>query len=222
MSEFFAPDLWSNLIGPGIWESIYMISISVVFSHVFGIPLGILLVITEPGHIMEKKSLNRVLGFIVNLGRAFPFIILLVVIVPFTRFVVGTTIGPIGAAVPLTVAAIPFVGRMVEQSLKEVPWGVVESALSMGASPWQVVTKVLLPESLPSLVLGVTITTITLIGYSAMAGVVGGGGLGDIAVRYGYHRRDPVKLWTSVVLILLMVQLSQMIGDSFAKKLDKR
>lgn len=222
MSELFAPDLWTSLIGPGVWESIYMIMISVVFSHVFGIPLGILLVITEPGHIMEKRSVNKVLGFIANLGRAFPFIILLVVIVPFTRFVAGTTIGPIGAAVPLTVAAIPFVGRMVEQSLKEVPWGVVESALSMGASPWQVVTKVLLPESLPSLVLGVTITTITLIGYSAMAGVVGGGGLGDIAVRYGYHRRDPVKLWTSVVLILLMVQLSQTVGDYLAKKLDKR
>jgi len=222
VSEFFAPDLWTNLIGPGIWESIFMISISVVFSHVFGVPIGILLVITEPGHIMERKTLNKVLGFIVNLGRAFPFIILLVVIVPFTRLVAGTTIGPIGAAVPLTVAAIPFVGRMVEQSLKEVPWGVVESALSMGASPWQVVTKVLLPESLPSLVLGVTITTITLIGYSAMAGVVGGGGLGDIAVRYGYYRRDPVKLWTSVVLILFMVQLSQTVGDSLAKKLDKR
>jgi D-methionine transport system permease protein len=199
-----------------------MISISVVFSHVFGIPLGIFLVITEPGHIMERKTVNKVLSFIANLGRAFPFIILLVVIVPFTRLLVGTTIGPIGAAVPLTVAAIPFVGRMVEQSLKEVPWGVVESALSMGASPWQVVTKVLLPESLPSLALGVTITTITLIGYSAMAGVVGGGGLGDIAIRYGYHRRDPVKLWTSVVLILLMVQLSQTVGDSLAKKLDKR
>ena len=222
MSEFFAPDLWNNLMLPGIWESIYMLLISVGFSHILGVPMGILLVITEPGHILEQKTLNKVLGFIVNLGRAFPFIILLFVIVPFTRFLVGTTIGPIGAAVPLTVAAIPFVGRMVEQSLKEVPWGVVESALSMGASPWQIVTKVLLPESLPSLVLGVTITTITLIGYSAMAGVVGGGGLGDIAVRYGYHRREPVELWTSVVLILLMVQLSQTIGDSLAKKLDKR
>lgn len=222
MSEFFAPDMWANLIGPGIWESIYMISISVIFSHILGVPMGILLVITGPGHILEKKTLNKVLGFIINLGRAFPFIILLFVLLPFTRLVVGTTIGPLGASVPLTVAAIPFVGRMVEQSLKEVPWGVVESALSMGASPWQIVTKVLLPESLPSLVLGVTITTITLIGYSAMAGVVGGRGLGDIAVRYGYHRTEPVELWTSVILILLMVQLTQTIGDSLAKKLDKR
>lgn len=222
MSEFFDPSLWSNLIGPGIWETIYMMVVSVLFSHLFGVPMGILLVITEPGHILEQRSINRVLGFIVNLGRAFPFIILLVVIVPFTRLLVGTTIGPMGAAVPLTVAAIPFVARMVEQSLKEVPWGVIESALSMGASPWQIVTKVLLPESFPSLVLGVTITTITLIGYSAMAGVVGGGGLGDIAVRYGYHRRDPVKLWTAVVLILFMVQFSQTVGEGLAKKLDKR
>jgi D-methionine transport system permease protein len=222
MSEVFSPELWTTLIGPGTWETVYMLFISVVFSHVVGIPLGILLVISEPGHIWEKKALNEVLGFITNLGRAFPFIILLVVIVPFTRFLVGTTIGPIGAAVPLTVAAIPFVGRMVEQSLKEVPWGVIESALAMGASPWQIVTKVLLPESLPSLVLGATITTITLVGYSAMAGVVGGGGLGDIAVRYGYHRRDSVKLWTSVILILLMVQLAQTVGDSIAKKIDKR
>jgi len=222
VSEFFDPYLWRDLIGPGIWESVYMLLISVFFSHLFGVPMGILLVITEPGHIMERKSINKVLGFVVNLGRAFPFIILLVVIVPFTRLVAGTTIGPTGAAVPLTVAAIPFVARMVEQSLKEVPWGVIESALSMGASPWQVVTKVLLPESLPSLVLGVTITTITLIGYHAMAGVVGGGGLGDISVRYGYHRREPVELWTSVVLILLMVQFSQTIGEGLARKLDKR
>jgi D-methionine transport system permease protein len=222
MNELFDPSLWSNLIIPGIWDSVYMIVISVVFSHIFGVPLGILLVITERGNIMEMKALNRVLGFITNLGRAFPFIILLVVIVPFTKFVAGTTIGPTGAAVPLTVAAIPFVGRMVEQSLREVPWGVVESALSMGASPWQIITKVLLPESFPSLVLGVTITTITLIGYHAMAGVVGGGGLGDIAVRYGYYRKEIVEMWISVILILLMVQISQTVGNSLAKKLDKR
>ncbi len=222
MSELLNPELWTALIGPGVWESVYMISIAVIFSHILGIPLGIFLVISEPGHIWEKKSLNKVLGFITNLGRAFPFIILLFVLVPFTRFVAGTTIGPTGAAVPLTVAAIPFVGRMVEQSLKEVPWGVIESALAMGASPWQIVTKVLLPESLPSLILGATITTITLVGYSAMAGVVGGGGLGDIAVRYGYHRREPLELWTAVVLILLMVQLAQTVGDSIAKKIDKR
>ena len=222
MNEFFSLALWKDLIGPETWKTIYMIVISVSFSHIVGIPMGILLVISESGHIMEQKSISKVLGFIVNLGRAFPFIILLVVIVPLTRLLVGTTIGPEGAAVPLTVAAIPFVARMVEQSLKEVPWGVIESALSMGASPRQIVFKVLLPESLPSLVLGVTITTITLIGYSAMAGVVGGGGLGDIAVRYGYHRRDPVKLWTAVVLILLMVQFSQTIGESLARKLDKR
>lgn len=222
MSQFLDPSLWKDLIGPGIWDSIYMILMSVGFSHVVGVPLGILLVISEPGHIWEHKRINKSLGFVVNLGRAFPFIILLVVIVPLTRLLVGTTIGANGAAVPLTVAAIPFVARMVEQSLKEVPWGVIESALSMGASPGQIVFKVLLPESLPSLVLGVTITTITLIGYSAMAGVVGGGGLGDIAVRYGYHRRDPVKLWTAVILILLMVQFSQTIGEAMARKLDRR
>lgn len=222
MNELFSTALWTDLIGPETWNTLYMIVISVLFSHIVGIPMGILLVISEQGHIMEQKTINKILGFVVNLGRAFPFIILLVVIVPFTRLLVGTTIGPKGAAVPLTVAAIPFVARMVQQSLKEVPWGVIESALSMGANPRQIVFKVLLPESLPSLVLGVTITTITLIGYSAMAGVVGGGGLGDIAVRYGYYRRGPVKLWTSVILILLMVQFSQTIGESLAKKIDKR
>jgi len=222
VSEILSPELWTTLIGPGTWETLYMIVIAVVFSHLAGVPLGIFLVITEPGHIWENRLINGILSFITNLGRAFPFIILLVVLVPFTRWLVGTTIGPTGAAVPLTVAAIPFVGRMVEQSLKEVPWGVVEAALAMGAGPWQVVRKVLLPEALPSLLLGVTITTVTLIGYSAMAGVVGGGGLGDIAIRYGYHRHDPEKLWTAVILILLLVELTQVLGESVSRRLDKR
>lgn len=220
--EIFTSFFWMQIMLPAVGETLFMIAISVIFAHLIGVPLGILLVITEPGHIMKNPSLNRVLSFITNLGRSFPFIILLVVLLPFTRWLIGTTIGPEGAAVPLTIAAIPFVGRMVEQSLKEVPWGVIEAALSMGATPWQVITKVLLPESLPSLILGVTITTITLIGYSAMAGVVGGGGLGDLAIRYGYHRNEPQKLWTAVILLLVMVEIVQVIGEKLARKIDKR
>lgn len=203
-------------------ETIYMVATSTFFAVLFGLPLGILLVITTPGHIKENKWLNSILGWIVNFGRSVPFIILLVAIVPFTRWLVHTSIGTTAAIVPLSVAAIPFMARVTEQSLREVDKGVIEAALAMGATTSQIIFKVLLPESLPSLVLGMTITAVNLIGYSAMAGAIGGGGLGDLAIRYGYQRfRGDVMLLTVIVLVIL-VQVVQTIGNLIAKSLDHK
>lgn len=211
-----------QLLWRGFLETIYMVPVSTVLAYLFGIPLGIILVITSPGHIAENKLINAVLGFIVNIFRSIPFIILSVFLIPFTKWIVGTFIGTTAVIVPLTVAAIPFVARMVESSLKEIPWGVIEAALAMGASPMQIIRKVLIPESKPSLVLGATITTITLIGYSAMAGFVGGGGLGDIAMRYGFYRYETELMLIVIVVLILLVQALQMIGDLIAARLDKR
>ncbi len=203
-------------------ETIYMVATSTFFAVLFGLPLGILLVITAPDHIKENKWLNSILGWIVNFGRSVPFIILLVAIVPFTRWLVNTSIGTTAAIVPLSIAAIPFVARVTEQSLREVDKGVIEAALAMGATTSQIIFKVLLPESLPSLVLGITITAVNLIGYSAMAGAIGGGGLGDLAIRYGYQRfRGDVMLLTVIVLVIL-VQVVQTIGNLIAKSLEHK
>lgn len=203
-------------------ETIYMVATSTFFAVLFGLPLGILLVITAPDHIKENKWLNSILGWIVNFGRSVPFIILLVAIVPFTRWLVRTSIGTTAAIVPLSIAAIPFVARVTEQSLREVDKGVIEAALAMGATTSQIIFKVLLPESLPSLVLGITITAVNLIGYSAMAGAIGGGGLGDLAIRYGYQRfRGDVMLLTVIVLVIL-VQVVQTIGNLIAKSLEHK
>lgn len=203
------------------WDTFYMTMVSVAFASVLGIPLGVILVITDKGHIKENLALNRVLGSIVNIFRSYPFIILLLALGPFTRFVVGTTIGTTAAIVPLTVAAAPFVARMVETSLKEVNWGVVEASLAMGASTWQIIRKVLLPEALPGIILGTTITAIAVVGYSAMAGVVGGGGLGDLAIRYGYMRFDSVVMVSTVVILIIMVQIMQTLGNILAEKFNK-
>ncbi|HHY61130.1 MAG TPA: ABC transporter permease [Clostridia bacterium] len=212
----------TQLTARGFLDTIYMVSVSTVLAYVFGIPLGIVLVITSPGHIAENRFINAVLGVIVNIFRSIPFIILAVFLIPFTKWIVGTFIGTTAMIVPLTVAAIPFVARMVESSLKEIPWGVIEAALAMGASPMQIIRKVLIPESKPSLVLGATITTITLIGYSAMAGFVAGGGLGDIALRYGFYRYETELMFVVIVVLILLVQVLQMIGDFVASRLDKR
>lgn len=199
-------------------ETLYMVGVAVVVAELIGLPIGILLVVSEKGHILEQLSFNKILSLIVNIGRSIPFIILLVAIIPFTRIVVGTSIGTSAAIVPLIVAAIPFVARVVESSLKEVDSGVVEAAEAMGASPWQIIVKVLLPEALPGLILGFTLTAVNLVGYSAMAGTVGGGGLGDLAIRYGYQRfRGDVMLYT-VIILVVMVQLIQMLGDWISKK----
>lgn len=211
----------ASLLWQATLETLYMTGVATVLAHVAGIPLGVLLVVTDRGHVLEQRLLHEVLAAAVNIGRSIPFIILLVAIIPFTRWVVGTSIGTSAAMVPLTVAAIPFVARLVETALREVDPGVVEAALSMGATPWQVVTRVLLPEALPSLVLGAAITAVSVLGYSAMAGAVGGGGLGDLAVRYGYQRFRTDIMVQTVVLLVILVQAMQAAGDAAARRLRR-
>ena len=192
-------------------------------AYVIGIPLGVFLVLTDPKKgLLPHKAVNAVLGWIVNIGRSIPFIILLVAIIPFTRLVVGTSLGVPGAVVPLVVAAAPFVGRMVEQSLAEVDAGLVEAAQSFGASTWQIVAKVFLWESLPSLIRGFSIVLITLLGYSAMAGTVGAGGLGDIAIRYGYQRYMVDVMIATIVILIVLVQIVQSGCDLAARKIDRK
>lgn len=204
------------------WETIYMVAISTLLSYVFGLALGIILVITSENHVSENKSVNLVLGSIVNATRSIPFIIFLILVIPLTRFLVGTSIGTAASIVPLTLAAIPFVARLVEASLKEIEWGLVEAALSMGANTWEIISKVLLPEAKPSILLGVAITTINLIGYSAMAGIVGGGGLGTLAYYYGYQRYEDSIMFITVIVLIIMVQAIQMIGDRLASQANNK
>ena len=213
---------YGALFAQGTVDTLVMTLASTLFAYVIGVPLGVLLVITAKDGLWPQHALNTVLGWIVNVGRSIPFIILLVAIIPFTRVVVGTSLGVPGAIVPLTVAAIPFVGRMVEQSLAEVDGGLVEAAQSFGANTWQIVCKVMLRESLPSLVRGASITVITLFGYTAMAGAVGAGGIGDIAIRYGYQRYLGDVMIVSIVLCVVLVQVFQSIGDLVARVVDKR
>ena len=211
-----------DIMSGGIVESLYMTVVSTLLAYLFGIPLGVVLFITDKGGIAENRNINSVLGMIVNLLRSVPFIILLVAILPFTRFVVGTTIGATATIVPLVVAATPFVARMVESSLKEVDGGVIEAALSMGSNNWQIITKVLIPEAKPSLIVGSTIAITTILGYSAMAGFVGGGGLGAIGINYGYYRYQEDIMLITVVLLVIIVQIFQETGMKIATKTDKR
>ena len=213
---------YGALFAQGTVDTLVMTLASTLFAYLIGVPLGVLLVITAKDGLKPQRALNTVLGWIVNIGRSIPFIILLVAIIPFTRLVVGTSLGVPGAIVPLTVAAIPFVGRMVEQSLADIDGGLVEAGQSFGANTWQLVTKVYLKESLPSLIRGAAITFITLFGYAAMAGCVGAGGLGDIAIRYGYQRYKVDVMIVSVVLCVILVQVIQSVGDVIARKTDKR
>ena len=213
---------YGALFAQGTVDTLVMTLASTLFAYLIGVPLGVLLVITAKDGLKPQRALNTVLGWIVNIGRASPCIILLVAIIPFTRLVVGTSLGVPGAIVPLTVAAIPFVGRMVEQSLAEVDGGLVEAAQSFGANTWQIVCKVMLRESLPSLVRGASIAVITLFGYTAMAGAVGAGGIGDIAIRYGYQRYLGDVMIASILLCIVLVQVFQSIGDLVARLVDKR
>jgi D-methionine transport system permease protein len=201
------------------WETLYMVGVSASVTVVLGVPLGVLLTVTAPGGLVPRPLLHRLVGLVVNLGRALPFIILLVLVAPITRGVVGTTIASTAAIVPLTIGAVPFLARLVESSLREVAAGKVEAALSMGARRRDVVRTVLLPEARPSLVAGVTVTVVALISYSAMAGAVGGGGLGDFAIRFGYQQfRTDITLLT-VVALLAIVQALQWAGDRWARSL---
>lgn len=203
-------------------ETVYMVSFSAILATLIGLPLGIFILITAQGHIWEQRWLHILLGWVINIGRSVPFIILMVAIIPLTRRLVGTSIGTSAAIVPLTVAATPFLARLVESALKEVDPGVIEAAQAMGASRWETIWKVLLPEALGSIILGVTITTISLVGYSAMAGAIGGGGLGDLAIRYGYQRfRGDIMLQTVIILVML-VQGMQWLGNRLARRFNKR
>jgi D-methionine transport system permease protein len=204
------------------WETVYMVGVSTFITALVGVPLGVLLVATAPGGIAPAPMVNRILGAVVNIGRSLPFIILLVALIPLTRSIVGTTIGSTAAIVPLTIGAIPFYGRLVEASLREVSMGKVEAALAMGSTRRQVVSKVLVPEALPALVAGLTVTVVALVGYSAMAGAVGGGGLGDLAIRYGYQRFQTDVMLVTVVLLVILVQAAQYVGDTVARRLSTR
>ena len=211
-----------SMLAEGTWQSIYMTVAITAISYLIGIPLGVFLVMSDKNGIHPMASLNWIVGGIVNILRSVPFLILMITIQPFTRMIVGTTIGTKAAIVALVVSAAPFVARMVEQSLLEIDHGVIEAAQSMGASNMQIVTKVLLPESLPSLLNGVLVSATTILGYSAMAGFVGAGGLGDIAIRYGYNRYDSGTMLITVVLLVIMVQIIQSVGSRIAKRSDKR
>ncbi|AGP33905.1 methionine ABC transporter permease [Sorangium cellulosum] len=216
MTSELAASLWTATV-----ETLYMTSVSAILVLVAGLPLGVLLVITDRGGLWERPLLQRALGTLVNVGRSVPFIILMVAIVPLTRLLVGTTIGTTAAIVPLVVAAIPFLGRVVEQSLREVDPGLVEAAVAMGSTHRQVILRVLLPEALPSLVRGAALMVISLLGTSAMAGAVGGGGLGDLAVKYGYMRFRTDVMLGCLVVLLVLVQGVQLLGDRLASRFDR-
>lgn len=211
-----------KLLITGTLDTLQMTVISTIMAMIIGIPLGVVLVVTSKGHILENAALNKILGAIVNATRSIPFIILMVAIIPFTRMVVGTSIGTTAACVPLTLAAIPFLARLVETSIKDIQFGVIEAAQSMGASPFQIIRKVLLPEALPTIIDNVTVLIVNLIGYSAMAGAIGGGGLGDIAIRYGYQRFQGDIMLATIIILIIMVQVIQMIGDGLSKVMNKK
>ncbi|MCD7738394.1 MAG: ABC transporter permease [Lachnospiraceae bacterium] len=211
-----------QLFWEGIQETLYMVLLSMLISYLIGTPLGVVLYVTDGNGICKNTVVNTVVGAVVNMIRSIPFLILLVAILPFTRLVVGTTIGAKATIVPLVAAASPYVARMVESSLKEVDAGVIEAAQAMGSSTLQIISKVILPEAKPSLLVGVTISFATILGYSAMAGFCGGGGLGAIAVNYGYYRYDNETMLVTVVLLVLIVQFFQEIGSRLVKRIDKR
>ena len=210
-----------DLLLKSLGETCYMVLIAIVLATVIGLPLGVILTVTRKDHIMPNSLVNSVLGAIVNATRSTPFIILMVAIIPFTRMVVGSSIGTTAAIVPLTITAAPFIARVIESSLLEVDRGVIEAAQSMGASPFQIIGKVMLPESLHSIVLGITLALIALIGASAMAGALGGGGLGDLAIRYGYQRFQMDVMIATVIVLIIMVQGVQSLGNMLSRKLNK-
>ncbi len=210
------------LLTKALGETIYMVAVSMAIASAVGVPLGVLLHTTAKGQILENIFINQTVGSVVNAIRSIPFIILMVAIIPLTRLIVGSAIGTTAAIVPLVIASIPFIGRQVETSIKEVPSGLVEAAQSMGATPFQIISRVLLPEAMPGIVSQLTTVIIALVGESAMAGAIGGGGLGDLAIRYGYQRFRPEVMLATVVVLIVLVQLVQFVGNTLAKKLDKR
>lgn len=211
-----------NLIIDATWESLYMVAAAALLGTLFGGPIGVFLATSRKGELFAAPAANAVLGTVVNAARSTPFIILVVAIIPFTRLVAGTSIGSTAAIVPLTVAATPFIARLVEAAIREVDGGLVETASSFGATPLQIVFKVLIPEALPGLVLALTLAVVSLLGYSAMVGAVGGGGLGDLGIRYGYQRFMPDMMLAVVVVLIALVQAVQTLGDHLARRLNRR
>lgn len=220
LSEFFAE--YGALLAQGTVDTLVMTLVSCAFAYVIGLPLGVCFALTAPKGLHPIRWVNTILGWVINIGRSIPFVILLFAIIPFTRLIVGTSLGVPGAIVPLTVSAAPFVARIVEQSIAEVDPSLIEAAQSFGASNFQIVYKVLLKEALPSIIRGVAITFVNLFGYSAMAGTVGAGGLGDIAIRYGYQRWQADVMLVAVILCVILVAVFQSIGDTVARKIDRR
>ena len=225
MAEIFTPAFWAEyggILAEGVWDTLVMTVMSTLFAYLFGLPMGVLSVLSQPHGIRPHKAANAVLGWIINIGRSFPFAILMVALFPFTKLVMGTRLGLRGAILPLVVASAPFVARMVETSLSEVDAGVIEAAQSMGASTFQIVWKVYLPEAMPSLILGGSITLIAIVGYTAIAGMVGAGGLGDLAIRYGHQRNVPSVMWVTVVILVIIVQVVQSVFSRLSVRIDKR
>ena len=211
-----------KLMLQGIEETFYMVAVATVIGGIIGIPLGITLVTTSKGHILENRFINQILGTIVNIIRSIPFIILMVAIIPLTRLIAGTSIGTTAACVPLTIVAIPFLSRLVETSIRDVDFGLVEAAESMGATPFQIIRKVLIPEALPTIINNITVLIVNLIGASAMAGAIGGGGLGDIAIRYGYQRFRPDVMLATIIILIVVVIVIQAGGDFASRKKNKK
>jgi D-methionine transport system permease protein len=203
-------------------QTAYMVFVSVFIAVILGIPLGVLLFITDKGLFLQNRVVNGILGAISNIIRSVPFIILLVALLPLTQWLVGTTIGPSAASVSLSVAAIPFFARLVESSLREVDKGVIEAAMAVGATPWMIIREVLLPEARAGIIMGLTVTTISLLGYSAMAGIVGGGGIGDLAIRFGYYRFQNDIMITTVIILIVLVQVIQFVGDRIVRFVNKK
>ncbi len=217
----FTPQMW-QLTALATWQTIYMSLVATFLAVVVGVPMGFLAFLTGKGQILQHKPVHQVLDILINLGRSVPFIILLVLLLPFTRLLVGTTLGTTAAIVPLAVTAMPFVARLTSNALLEIPTGLTEAAKSMGATRWQVVSKYYFPESLPILINGITLTLVTLIGYSAMAGAVGGGGLGNLAISYGEHRNMVYVKWVATIIIVAIVMMCQKLGDKLAQHFDHR
>lgn len=215
-------DLALKLLPLQLWNTIYMVFSAAFFALLIGLPLGIILTITSRGHLKEQRQLYKILETTVNIGRSFPFAILMVALIPFTRWLIGTSLGTTASIVPLTIAAAPFIARLVESSLKEVDRHVVEAAIVMGSTTRQIITKVLLPEALPSIITSTTLTIVNLIGYSAMAGLVGGGGLGQVAIQYGYNRFNTFIMATTVILLIILVQTVQWFGTTLVNRIHRK
>jgi len=219
--DLLSPALTALLI-EALLQTASMVGVAALLSTLLGLPLGIFLVVTAPGHIFERPLINRVLGALVNVVRSTPFIIMMVAIIPFTRLIAGTTVGTAAAIVPLTVAITPLYARLAETAMREVDHGLIEAAEAIGATPLQIITKVIVPESLPGIVAGQTVTLVSLIGYSAMAGTIGGGGLGDLGIRFGYQRFMPEVMFAVVLVLVVIVQSVQLIGDRVARAVNHR